>query len=147
MPVTFDTSIFIARRPEIPRAGFKLSTVVLQELVAGVGPRPWEAIYRRLDREGNLIVPEREDWWQAGKVLYSILRGLRPHPRGRTPHLTNAKKQSIIRDILIALSAKRARTLVVTENVSDFMLINDHCGGGLRFKSGADYFSRRTAGG
>ena len=142
MPVTYDTSVFIAHRPEIPRAGFKLSTVVLQELVAGVGPRPWEAIYRRLGWEGNLIVPEREDWWQAGKVLHSILHGLRPHPRGRTPRLTDAKKQSIIRDILIALSAKRARALVVTENVGDFRLINDHCGGGLRFKSGAEYFSR-----
>lgn len=75
----------------------------------------------------RLPVPSGEDWWLAGKVLNSLHRGLRSHKRGQITAISKGEQQRILRDVLIALTARRAGAAVVTENVSDFEKIRDFC--------------------
>jgi predicted nucleic acid-binding protein len=72
-------------------------------------------------------VPTGEDWWLAGKVLNSLHRGLRSHKRGHVTAISKGEQQRILRDVLIALTARRAGATVVTENVSDFEKIRNFC--------------------
>lgn len=92
MPViTYDTSVFIAYKPAALPAGFRMSAVVIQELTAGVVDKPevqrWQAAMRAHEKEGTLLVPTGEDWWLAGKVLNSLLRGLKSKAGGLTPRV------------------------------------------------------------
>lgn len=140
--VTFDTSVFIAYQPAVFPAGFLLSAVVVQELAAGAldksGLQELDASRRKYEKMGRLLVPTGEDWWLAGKVLNSLLRGLKSKSGGLTPKLPAAEKQRIIRDVLIARTARRAGALLVTDNVSDFKLINRFCA--VRVAPGRQYF-------
>jgi predicted nucleic acid-binding protein len=88
-------------------------------------------------------VPTGEDWWLAGKVLNSLLRGLKSKRGGLTPKLPAAEKQRIIRDVLIARTARRAGALLITDNVHDFKLIARFCL--VRTMTGGQYFNRRRS--
>ncbi|MDT4954966.1 MAG: hypothetical protein QOJ02_3104 [Acidobacteriota bacterium] len=87
-----------------------------------------------------MLVPTGEDWWLAGKVLNSLLRGLKSRQGGLTPKLPAAEKQRIIRDVLIARTARRAGALLVTDNLKDFKLIARFCA--VRAMAGRQYFKR-----
>ncbi|HEY0080909.1 MAG TPA: type II toxin-antitoxin system VapC family toxin [Pyrinomonadaceae bacterium] len=141
--VTFDTSIFIAYKPAKFPAGFVLSAVVIQELTAGAVDKSdlqrLNAVRRAYEKENRLLVPTGEDWWLAGKVLNSLLRGLKSKARGLAPRMPKGEQHRIIRDVLIATTARRAGALVVTDNVRDFEKIKRFCN--LRLKSGADFFN------
>ena len=95
----------------------------------------------RSREEGSLLVPTGEDWWLAGKILNSLLRGLKSRRGGLTPKLPAAEKQRIIRDVLIARTVRRAGALLVTDNVSDFKLIARFCA--ARTVTGRKFFGRR----
>ena len=140
--VTYDTSVFISYKPSSFPKGFLLSAVVLQELTAGSKDkselRTLEAILRAYEKRGRLLVPTGEDWWLAGKVLYALLQGLKSQSGGLTPRLPAVEKQRIIRDVLIARTAKRAGALLVTDNLKDFERIKRFCA--VRTISGAKYF-------
>ncbi len=143
MPVvTYDTSIFIAYKPADLPAGFRMSVVVIQELTAGAVDKSevqyWNAARIAHEKVRTLLVPTGEDWWLAGKVLNSLLRGLKSKSQGKTPRLHPLEKQRIIRDALIARTARRAGAILVTDNVADFELIKPFCS--VRIKSGAEYF-------
>jgi predicted nucleic acid-binding protein len=142
--VTYDTSIFIAYQPAALPAGFHMSAVVLQELTAGAVDKSdlqrWDASRRAHEKEGTLLVPTGEDWWLAGKVLNSLLRGLKSRRGGLTPKLPVAEKQRIIRDVLIARTVRRAGALLVTDNSKDFKLIARFCA--VRTMTGRQYFKR-----
>lgn len=145
MPViTYDTSIFIAYKPAALPAGFRMSAVVIQELTAGAVDKSevqrWQAAMRAHEKEGTLLVPTGEDWWLAGKVLNSLPRGLKSRAGGLTPRVPKAEQQRIIRDVLIARTARRAGALVVTDNLSDFEKISHFCA--VRLRSGAEHFGR-----
>jgi predicted nucleic acid-binding protein len=144
MPIiTYDTSVFISYKPAAFPAGFVLSAVVLQELTAGAVDKSdiqrWEAARRAHEKEGTLLVPTGEDWWLAGKVLNSLVRGLKSKRGGLTPKLPGMEKQRIIRDVLIARTARRAGALLVTDNVRDFKLIARFCA--VRLMPGEKFFS------
>lgn len=88
MPIiTFDTSIFIAYKPTDIPAGFRMSAVVLQELTAGAVDNSevqrWNAARIAHEKAGTLLVPNGEDWWLAGKVLNSLLRGMKSTHGGK----------------------------------------------------------------
>lgn len=83
-------------------------------------------------------MPTGEDWWLAGKVLNSLLRGLKSKGRGRTPRVSKAEQQRIVRDVLIARTTHRAGATVITDNVADFLKIKHFCN--VRLVSGAKYF-------
>jgi predicted nucleic acid-binding protein len=84
-------------------------------------------------------VPTADDWVEAGKVLNSLLRGLKSKRGGKTPRLHPQEKQRIIRDVLIARTVKRVGALLVTDNARDFKMIKQFCN--VRTQSGREYFS------
>jgi len=140
--VVYDTSVFIAYKPASFPAGFFMSAVVIQELAAGAKDKfdlqELDGLRRDYETQGRLLVPTDEDWWLAGKVLNSSLRGLESRRGGWTPKLPAAGKQRIIRDVLIARTARRAGALLVTDDVSDFKLISRSCA--VRVAPGRQYF-------
>jgi predicted nucleic acid-binding protein len=129
--VTYDTNIFIRYRPADLPAGFFMSAVVVQELVAGLNDaaeiHALEQLWRAREAEGRLLVPTVEDWWHAGRVLSMLRRGVRSHKAGRITAISKDEQQRILRDVLIARTAKRANVAVVTENVADFEKIRHFC--------------------
>jgi predicted nucleic acid-binding protein len=141
--IVFDTSVIIAyRSPELPKNAL-MSAVVIQELAAGAADKSilqfWATARRLHEKAGTLLVPTGEDWWEAGRVLYALLHGLKSKSGGLTPRLPFDEKQRIIRDVLIARTVKQAGALLVTENVKDFARIRKFCR--VRFVGGREYFS------
>lgn len=62
----------------------------------------------------------------AGRILNNILSDAsRKQPGRRRPRLSNEKKQSVIRDVLIAVCAKQSGVTVVSDN-EDFPLIANY---------------------
>jgi len=94
-----------------------LSSVVLEELYAGVNDANRhliERLERDFDRVSRILVPNLNDWTQAGRVL-SRIAAKHHYERIGLGRLTN--------DALIATSAGRTGTVVVTENERDFRLL------------------------
>lgn len=143
--VTYDTNVFITRNPAYFPAGFVMSAVVMQELAAGAIDsselKQLNTARRGYEEEGRLLVPTGEDWWQAGKVLNALLRGLKSKTGGLTPKLPNSEKHRIISDVLVAVTARRARALIVTDNLKDFEKIRPYCN--VRIMSATEFFGRR----
>ena len=123
-PALFDTSIYVSalrRRDAGPAVArfvaendIWLSAVVLEELYAGAPERDRhvvELIESRFDKESRILVPDLDDWIQAGKVLSRLAAKYDYEKIGRN-RLTN--------DALMAMSAARAGVTVVTANVRDF---------------------------
>lgn len=91
------------------------------------------------EREGRMLVPDSNDWWQVGIILNSHLRGLKSRAAGKTPRIQQGEKSQIVRDALIAVTAHRIDALVVTDNLSDFEKIRRYCK--VRLKSGKEFFA------
>ncbi|MGH9765382.1 MAG: type II toxin-antitoxin system VapC family toxin [Blastocatellia bacterium] len=110
---------FIAYKPALPPGSF-LSVVVVQEMMAGARDRSefreWEAAAQNFEQDGRLLVPTKEDWLLAGRVLHSLLHGLKSRRTGYTPRLHPDEKQRIIRDVLIARTVRRVNGLLITDN-------------------------------
>ena len=140
--ICFDTSIFVSYKPEKLPAELVMSAVVIQELTAGAvdgrETTAWRLMSAGYERAGRLLTPTGEEWWRAGKVLNSLLRGEKGKAGGRTPKLPAGEKQRIVRDALIAVSVGRAEALLVTENVRDFEMLRRYCA--VRYVSGREYF-------
>jgi predicted nucleic acid-binding protein len=142
MPVTFDTCILISYRPKVLPARHLLSSVVVQELIAGAADaseaKTWAATARQLDKEQRLLVPDLEDWIEAGRILNALLRGLKSKSRGKTPRLSHDQKHRIVRDVLIARCVKRVGATLITDNLKDFQLISRFCN--VKTKTGKQFF-------
>lgn len=124
----FDTEVYIARKTEVSilQPGW-LSAVVLQEMTVGANGRDEIQAHRNLLRDyasrGCLIVPNEEAWYQAGRILNIYLSDLSRADRQRQrPSLDHRRKQNIIRDVLIAVSAKQHGVTVISDN-EDFPTI------------------------
>src|SRR5260370_37136567 len=127
-PVLFDSSIYITALRTRDDATLSLrriagsepiwlSTVVLEELYAGVTARNRqvvERLERDFDRAGRILVPNLGDWTQTGKVLARLAAKYDYEQIGKG-RLTN--------DALIAMSAARMGITVVTANSRDFSKI------------------------
>lgn len=141
--IVFDTNIWIGYQPKTLPRSLHMSVVVLQELLAGAADatevKKYEAARKVYEQDGKLLVPTSDDWVEAGKVLNSLLRGLKSK-RGKTPKLPHQEKQRIIRDVLIARTVKRAGALLVTDNFRDFKMIKQFCN--VRIQSGREFFRR-----
>jgi predicted nucleic acid-binding protein len=129
---TYDTSVLIARKvtdlTSMPR-GFLMSAVVLMELLAGASDHSlrkfYEQAFRYYQKEKSLIVPTDEDWLLASKILYLLSHGRRH--KGKLKQLPPGASQRLALDALIAVSARRWKAQVVTENWSDFKAIQRYC--------------------
>ena len=128
-PVLFDTSIYVAAlragsdlpklRVQLSSTSLWLSSVVLEELYAGVRPRDAhivERLERDFERAGRLLVPNLKDWTSAGKVLGRLAAKYDYEWIGRA-RLTN--------DALLAMSAARNGMTVLTANARDFARLSE----------------------
>lgn len=142
--VTYDTNVFIKEKPAYFPAGFFMSAVVIQELAAGARDnsrlKELDSARRHYEKEGRLLVPTGEDWWFAGKILNSIARALRSRSGSRAAGISKAEQQRILRDVLIARTARREGVLVITSDISDFAKIQPYCN--VRVKRPAEFFIR-----
>ena len=124
-PVLLDTSIYITAlragddavlklRRFTPGAPVWLSSVVLEELYAGVKPRDFrivERLERDFDKAGRMLVPNLRDWTLTGKLLARLAAKYGYEQIGQA-RLTN--------DALLAMSAARRGITVITANERDF---------------------------
>jgi predicted nucleic acid-binding protein len=122
--VLLDSSIYVAAlraedtilRLERITAGTMLwlSAVVLEELYAGAGVRDREYVEhleRRFGQIEKILVPDLDDWVNAGKILERLALKYDYEKIGRG-RLTN--------DALIATCAARMGIRVITANEKDF---------------------------
>ena len=124
-PVLFDSSIYITALRAADEAALMLrrlgadapiwlSSVVLEELYAGMNPRKrpaLERLERDFERARRILVPNLSDWTQTGKVL-ALLAAKYDYERIGQGRLTN--------DALVAMSAGRSGITVITANARDF---------------------------
>ena len=127
-PALLDTSVYITAlragndalgtlRRLAPQAPLWLSAVVLEELYAGISRRDRrvvERLERDFERAQRILVPNLNDWSQAGQVLARLAAEYDYEEIGRG-RLTN--------DALIAMSAGRQGIVVITANQRDFAKI------------------------
>lgn len=125
-PILFDTSIYITAlragteavvtlRRLAPQSPLWLSTVVLEELYAGISRqdrRVIERLERDFERAQRVLVPNLNDWSQTGQVLAQLAAAYDYEQIGKA-RLTN--------DALIAMSAARQGITVITSNQRDFV--------------------------
>jgi predicted nucleic acid-binding protein len=135
-PVLFDSSIYITALRTGNEAALMLkrlaanspvwlSSVVLEELYAGVAPRNrrvLERFERDFERAKRILVPNLGDWTETGKVLARLAAKYDYEQIGQG-RLTN--------DALIAMSAGRSGITVITANARDFVRLAEfrpfHC--------------------
>jgi predicted nucleic acid-binding protein len=131
---TYDTSVFISRRltdfQQMP-PGFLWSAVVLMELMAGARDesrrKVLEQACQRSRNDNLLIVPNLEDWLLASKILYLLTHARKRSQKGTLQRLPPGASQRLALDVLIAVSARRWKAQVVTENWTDFQQIQRYC--------------------
>ena len=131
---TYDTSVCVSRKLtdflEMPES-FLMSAVVLMELTAGARDesrrKSYEEFFRQYQRDKSLIVPNDEDWLLTSKILFLMTNTRRRSQQGRLKRLPPGASQRLALDVLIAVSARRWRAQVVTENWGDFKAIQRYC--------------------
>ena len=131
---TYDTSVCVSRKltdfQEMPES-FLMSAVVLMELTAGARDesrrKSYERFFRQYQTDNSLIVPNDEDWLLTSKILFLMTNTRRRFQHGRLKRLPPGASQRLALDVLIAVSARRGRAQVVTENWGDFKAIQRYC--------------------
>ena len=144
MPITFDTSVLKSYKPVDFPAGFVFSAVVIQEMMASANDgselKRWAAAWGAYEREDRLIVPNSSDWLMASKVLYWLTQKRKKRAGGKSPPLKPGASQRMALDALIAVSARRHKTTVVTVNYSDCEAIRYYCA--VQVVKASDFFRR-----
>lgn len=142
--VLFDTSVYPGYKHKFKgKLPGYLSAVVLQELTAAANGKA-DLQYQRRTMEyyrtqGRLLVPDEAAWYTAGQILNHILSDQsRNRPDRHRPKFSNDKKQSIICDVLIVVSAKQHNVIVISDN-EDFPLIAEYYK--FRWKAGREFFA------
>jgi predicted nucleic acid-binding protein len=142
---TYDTSVIISRRLfALPKmaSNFRLSSVVLMELVASANDdsqrRAYEQLFQTYRVDNSLIVPNDDDWMLASKVLYWLTQSRRRSGGGKLRRLDRGVAQRMAFDALLAVSARRCNVGVVTENWKDFKSIQRFCN--VKIFKAADFF-------
>lgn len=131
---TYDTSVIVSRKMrdlrEMPQ-DFLLSAVVLMELIASAADtsvrKTYEQLFHQYRRDELLIVPNDDDWLLAAKIMFLLTQERRREGRGKLKRLPPGASQRLALDVLIAVSARRWRAQVVTENWADFKSIQRYC--------------------
>ena len=131
---TYDTSVIISRKltdfREMPQS-FLMSAVVLMELMAGANDKSYKRVYehafQQYQKSNSLIIPTYEDWLTTSKILYFLTQGRKRSHKGRLRQLPPGVTQRLALDVLIAVSARRWKAQVITENWTDFKAIQRYC--------------------
>jgi predicted nucleic acid-binding protein len=131
---TYDTSVIISRKvtdlPGLP-GSFLMSSIVLMELTASAKDdsqrKLYERLFRQYQQDNSLIVPDENDWLLTSRILYWLTQNRRRLTKGKLKRLPAGVSQRMALDVLIAVSARRWRATVVTENWEDFKAIQRYC--------------------
>ena len=130
---TYDTSVIVSRKlsfHEMPR-NFVMSAVVMMELMSSAADsshrKSYERFFRQFEEDNLLIVPTVEDWLLAAKIIFLLTQDRRREGRGKPKRLPPGASQRLALDVLIAVSARRWKAQVVTENWADFKAIQRYC--------------------
>jgi predicted nucleic acid-binding protein len=111
--------------------GFLLSAVVLMELTAAANDESlrkfYEGMFWQYRKKDLLIVPNEDDWLLASKILFLLTHARRRSQQGKLRPLPPGASQRLALDVLIAVSARRWKVQVVTENWYDFKAIQRYC--------------------
>lgn len=83
----------------------------------------YERLFHQYSEDNSLIIPTEDDWLLASKILYLLSQDRRRSHRGSLKKLHPGASQRMAFDVLIAVSARRWRATVVTENWDDFKAI------------------------
>jgi predicted nucleic acid-binding protein len=131
---TYDTSVIISRRLTELLAmpsSFLMSAIVLTELSTSLRDeserKPYETVFHAYQKEERLIVPDAEDWLLTSKILFLLTNSRRHSQHGKLKRLPPGASQRMALDVLIAVSARRWKAAVVTENWADFKAIQRYC--------------------
>ena len=112
-------------------SGFLMSAIVLTELSASARDaserKLYETAFRAFQKEQRLIVPDIEDWLLTSKILFLMTNSRRRLEHGKLKRLPPGASQRLAFDVLIAVSARRWKAQVVTENWADFKAIQRYC--------------------
>jgi len=141
---TFDASVIVAYRVrELPKA-FVLSAVVIAELTASAADesnrKMYESLRRDYEKHDALIVPSADDWLTASRILFWLTRGRRKKAGGKAPKLLPGANQRMFFDALIAVNARRAGAILVTNDWDDFKAIQYYCS--VKLIRGSDFFKQ-----
>jgi len=92
------------------------SAVVLSELRRGARTPAARRLIEDLRRIATVCwEPTGDDWWEAGRIVREI---------GDAQDWEQAKRRDFQNDALIALTARRHGSAIVTENRNDFSLLS-----------------------
>lgn len=99
-----------------------LSAVVVQELLAAVGPPAATArlqadVIEPYETAGRIVTPSYECFKHAGSTLASMIRA------GLT---LSQRERGFVNDVLLATSCAEAGATLVTRNTKDFARIGKH---------------------
>ena len=108
-----------------------MSAVVLMELTATAPDeserKRYERAFHEYQKDNSLIVPNDDDWLLASKILYLLTHARKRSQKGKLQRLPPGASQRLALDVLIAVSARRGKAQVVTENWTDFKAIQRYC--------------------
>ena len=108
-----------------------MSAVALMELSASAQDvsqrKEFEQTFRQYQKENSLIVPNDDDWLLASKILFLLTHARKRLHKGKLKQLPPGASQRLALDVLLAVSARRWKAQVVTENWSDFKAIQRYC--------------------
>lgn len=141
---TFDTSFVIANRlPEIS-GNFLLSDIVFLELIAGASGttrfKQLQQLRKAYLNENLLITPNADDWLMAGKILYWLEQGARKKNLGKARPKKSGATQRMALDVLLAVSTRRHKVTLITDNWRDFHAIKYYCD--FKLASGAEFLAK-----
>ncbi len=127
---------------------FFMSAVVLMELTASARDdsqrKPtrncFASLFRQYGQDNSLIVPNENDWLLASRVLYWLTQSRRRSAKGNLKQLPTGTSQRMALNVLIAVSARRWKATVVTENLNDFKAIQRFCN--TKIVRASDFFRR-----
>jgi len=131
---TCDTSVCISRKQtdltEMPQ-NFRMSAVALMELIAGAPDdsrrKLYEEVFRQNKEADSLITPNEEDWLLASRILFLLTQARKRSQKGILRRLPPGASQRMALDVLMAVSARQCKAVVVTENWHDFKAIQRYC--------------------
>ena len=130
---TYDTSVCISRKLDFQNMpqNFLLSAVVMMELMAGDPDESrhkfFREVFRQFQKDDLIIVPNADDWLLTAQVFRLLTHARRRSQKGKLQQLPSGAAQRLALDVLIAVSARRWKAQVVTENWSDFKAIQRYC--------------------
>jgi len=100
---------------------FFMSAVVMEELYAGASDaatiRLLDRLFDTFAKLTRMVAPDALDWQKAGRIIAQL---------GRKYGFEEAFLSRITHDVLIALSARRIGASIVTNNLKDFLRIQEY---------------------